>query len=139
MLFFALPYAARANEPNIGAATSRAMHTVRPTQANHEIVRHVGISKVLDRFEKGFGFAFHDANLARPAYCVKYVNAPIRKITWQLAPLATGLHNVQARIKNTAHVGRARPTAASLERFHERLNQHFRVSQSTSTVDLVAL
>src|SRR5580704_2472718 len=75
MLFFALPYAARANEPNVGAATSRAMHTVRPTQANHEIVCHVGISKMLDRFEKGFGFAFHDAKLARIGYCVKYVNA----------------------------------------------------------------
>ena len=77
MLFFALPYAARANEPNVGAATSWAMHAVRPTQANHEIVRHVGISKMLDRFEKDFGFAFHDANLARFGYCVKYVNALI--------------------------------------------------------------
>ena len=76
MLFFALPYATRANEPNVGAATSRAMHALRPTQANHEIMRHVGISKMLDRFEKGFGFAFHDANLAWIAYCVKYVNAP---------------------------------------------------------------
>src|ERR1700720_2183209 len=80
MLFFALPYAARANKPNVGAATSRAMHAVRPTQANHEIVRHVGISKMLDRFEKGFGFAFHDANLAWIGYCFKYVNAQIRTL-----------------------------------------------------------
>jgi hypothetical protein len=32
------------------------------------LVSHVGISKVLDRFEKGLGFAFHDANLASPGY-----------------------------------------------------------------------
>jgi len=75
MFFFALPYAARANEPNVGTATSRAMHAMRPTEADHEIVRHVGISKMPDRFEKSFWFAFHDANLARIGYCVKYVNA----------------------------------------------------------------
>ena len=86
MLFFALPYAARANEPNIGAATSRAMHAVRPTQANHEIVRHVGISKMLDRFEKSFGFAFHDANLAWIDYCVKYINAQISSKRRTLRP-----------------------------------------------------
>jgi hypothetical protein len=40
-------------------------------------VRYVGISKMPDRFEKGFGFAFHDANLAWIGYCVKYVNAQI--------------------------------------------------------------
>jgi hypothetical protein len=49
--------------------------TVWPTKAYHEIVRYLRISKVLDRFEKCFWFAFHDANLAR-----HYVNAQTRTL-----------------------------------------------------------
>jgi hypothetical protein len=41
---------------------------------------------------------------------VTVAGPPIRKILGRLAPLATGLHNVQARVKNPAHIGRARPT-----------------------------
>ena len=64
MLLFTFPHAARADKTNVRASAGRAMNAIWPTKADHHFVGHVWISKVLDRFEKSFGFAFHDTNLA---------------------------------------------------------------------------
>src|SRR5205085_889622 len=63
MFFFALPHATRTDEPYAGASASRAMHSIRPTQANHKGMRYVGVSEMFDRFEKCLRFGFHDPNL----------------------------------------------------------------------------
>src|SRR5437899_3303624 len=61
--FFAFPHPPSSSEPNISASTNRAYDTSRPAPDYKIVQAIIGISKELDRFLEGFGFACHDSSM----------------------------------------------------------------------------
>ena len=54
MLLFALPHAARGNEPNVSATARWAVHATGPAQLNHRAQGYIRIGEIPDGFDEGF-------------------------------------------------------------------------------------